>query len=302
MKMYSLIASFLLLSVSGWAQIYTPNNTIQGSSNNNYLGIGTNTPDRPLTIKGINSGNELISFKNSSNQYKWHINLRGGFNLTETGVSDYRLFIKDGGNVGIGTNTPIAKLDVNGSLVIRGTDLVLGRDNSRPIGTRQAQRALVHDLDDKLIINYDGDFEGGAFFHGPKVIFQTNKVGIGTSNIPNEHTANNQLYRLYVRGGIKTEEVKVEMCTGSWCDYVFKEDYQLMPLAEVAQHIQETGHLHKIASASTIEKEGLELKSMTINQQEKIEEIFLHLIQLEQRVKDLETKNKQLKNALSNQK
>lgn len=303
MKCYSLMLFCLSLSLTSSAQIYTPNNTTQGSSNGNYVGIGTYDINRPLTIKGVNSGSELISFKNTADQYKWHINLvSGGFNFAESGVMDYRLFLKEGGNVGIGTNNPIAKLDVNGSLVVRGSDFVLGKDDTRPIGTKQAQRAFVHDFNDKLIINYDGDFEGGTFFNGPKVIFDGPKVGIGTANIPNETTANNQPYRLYVRGGIKAEEIKVEMCAGSWCDYVFRSDYHLTPLSEVAQHIQEKGHLHNIASASTIENEGLELKSITINQQEKIEEIFLHLIKMEQRVNALEAENKQLRNALSNQK
>ena len=43
-----------------------------------------------------------------------------------------------------------------------GSDLNLGLKDGRPIGTRPAQRALVHDINDVLIINYDGDFEGGV--------------------------------------------------------------------------------------------------------------------------------------------
>ncbi len=43
-----------------------------------------------------------------------------------------------------------------------GSDLNLGLNDGRPIGSRPSQRALVHDINDVLIINYDGDFEGGV--------------------------------------------------------------------------------------------------------------------------------------------
>lgn len=74
------------------------------------------------------------------------------------------------GNVGLGTTNPAAKLDVNGKAVVRGSDFVLGTEDSRPIGNKKGQRALVHanpsaataDKDDSLILNYEGDFEGGT--------------------------------------------------------------------------------------------------------------------------------------------
>lgn len=43
-----------------------------------------------------------------------------------------------------------------------GADLKLGLDDGRNIGERTGQRALVHDDNDTLHINYDRDFEGGV--------------------------------------------------------------------------------------------------------------------------------------------
>lgn len=76
--------------------------------------------DRPVTIKADTTagGSEWISLKNSTGATKWHVNnLSGGVNFAETGLSDARLFLAAGGNVGVGTSTPTkATLEVNGSV------------------------------------------------------------------------------------------------------------------------------------------------------------------------------------------
>jgi hypothetical protein len=81
---------------------------------NGFVGIGTVFPDRPLTISGAGPSFEWLSFRVGSGT-RWHINNRNfGFNLAETGAADGRLFVAPGGNIGIGTEGPLAKLDVRG--------------------------------------------------------------------------------------------------------------------------------------------------------------------------------------------
>lgn len=131
-----------------------------------------------------------------------------------------------------------------------------------------------------------------------KMTFRYGPVVIGTDEIPaSADVANQDLsnYKLFVCGGILADEWLVPNTT--WCDYVFEPDYQLLSLEAVAQHIEETGHLHNTPSAEEIEAEGLNMKAATLNQQEKIEEIYLHLIQLNERVKNLEAENETLKAA-----
>jgi hypothetical protein len=84
------------------------------------VGIGTPSPDRPLTVQAQGASQELISFKDPGGATKWHINqdLGGsnpGLNFVETGVADGRLFLQAGGNVGIGTTGPNARLTVQTS-------------------------------------------------------------------------------------------------------------------------------------------------------------------------------------------
>jgi len=81
-----------------------------------HVGIGTVFPDRPLTITGAGPSYEWLSFR-VGGATRWHINNRNfGWNLAETGGADGRLFVAAGGNVGIGTEGPLAKLDVRGTI------------------------------------------------------------------------------------------------------------------------------------------------------------------------------------------
>lgn len=107
-------------------------------------------------------------------------------------------------------------------------------------------------------------------------------VGIGTSIVPNG-------YLLAVKSGIISEKVRVELCgAGGWCDYVFGADYPLLSLHELQTFIDKNHHLPGMPSGASIESDGgFELKDMTIRQQEKIEELFLYVIQLKEEIDQL---------------
>jgi len=108
------------------------------------------------------------------------------------------------------------------------------------------------------------------------------KVGIGavTTFPTTAGTVNVSAYKLFVTGGILTDEVRVNLSSGgSWADYVFAKDYDLKPLAEVEKFINENGHLPNVPSAKQVRQEGIALGEMAKIQQEKIEELMLYLIQ-----------------------
>ncbi len=139
-----------------------------------------------------------------------------------------------------------------------------------------------------------------GFFYGDAHV--TDRMGIGSGSLclnALEAAAPSANYRLFVDGGIASKELFVS--TGlPWCDYVFEEDYDLTPLTEVEKHIAEKGHLHNIASAKEIEAQGgFEVGKITVNQQEKIEEIFLHLIEMNKKIETLEAENTALKAKIS---
>ena len=72
-------------------------------------------------------------------------------------------------------------------------------------------------------------------------------------------------------------------------DYVFEDDYQLMPLEELESFIDANGHLPGIASAQQVKGEGLDLAGSQMSQLQKIEELTLYTIQQQKRIDHLET-------------
>ncbi len=103
-------------------------------------------------------------------------------------------------------------------------------------------------------------------------IAENGHVGIGTPH-PGA-------FRLAVNGSVRAKEVIVD--TG-WADFVFEDEYPLMPLAEVAQHIAENGHLPDIPSAQEVEANGVSVGDMQAKLLQKVEELTLYVIDLEQK-------------------
>lgn len=125
-----------------------------------------------------------------------------------------------------------------------------------------------------------------TLFVGPSdPIEGTGKVGVGLSTFP-ETVGGEDIdhYRLFVKGGILTQEVRVRT---SWADYVFDNQYSLKPLSEVDEYIEENGHLPNMPSAEEVEEQGIEIGEITRMQQEKIEELTLYVIALQKEIDEL---------------
>ena len=107
-------------------------------------------------------------------------------------------------------------------------------------------------------------------------------IGQGLATLP-------EGYLLYVKKGILAERVRVAVATSArWADYVFDDDYNLMPLKEVEEFIQENDHLPNVPSADEITETGIDMAEMAAKQMEKIEELTLYLIEANKRIEKLE--------------
>ena len=97
--------------------------------------------------------------------------------------------------------------------------------------------------------------------------------------------------KLTVDGNICAKEVRVSL-SGSpcWPDYVFANDYDLMKISDLKKYIQDNSHLPGIPSAAEVEGNGVELGATTELLLQKIEEMTLYIIQLEERIQQLENK------------
>jgi hypothetical protein len=73
-------------------------------------------------------------------------------------------------------------------------------------------------------------------------------------------------------------------------DYVFKPDYKLMPLSDLRNYITTNQHLPNIPSAAEYEETGVDLGELNRLLLEKVEELTLYTLQLEERLRKLENK------------
>ena len=96
--------------------------------------IGVGTTDSlltlPLTIRAIGATGDLIGFEAADGTLAWQINFgenTNGLNVTETDPTETRVFLETGGNVGVGTLDPEAKLDIRNVPAPGGNALGAGK-------------------------------------------------------------------------------------------------------------------------------------------------------------------------------
>ncbi|MDN5217119.1 hypothetical protein QQ020_33920 [Fulvivirgaceae bacterium BMA12] len=222
-------------------------------------------------------GNYISSF-NANNTYK-DLGLK-----TAPGVPQFLL--KTNGNVGIGVD-PGIKLDVYEN---SGTDVVAKfKTNDGFIAVAAAGSSTIN----PTYGNYISSFNANNTYKDlglktapgvPQLVLKTTgNVGIGTVNPGN--------FRLAVNGQIRAKEIKVE---ANWSDFVFEDDYNLRPLADVEAFILANKHLPDIPSAVEVEENGVNLGEIGSKLLQKIEELTLYTIGQEKRIKQQEKRIKQL--------
>lgn len=112
-------------------------------------------------------------------------------------------------------------------------------------------------------------------------------VGIGTNNTFG--------YTLAVNGSfICKQEIKISSTAVIWPDFVFtnyKDGLPLQPLSDLKAEILLSNHLPGIPSAEEIATDGIELVAFNALLLEKVEELTLYIIELEERVNAIENED-----------
>ncbi len=180
------------------------------------------------------------------------------------GPSKIYVACPDDARVGIGTNSPKAKLDVRGTTYT--TKLAIGGMNPDDMIGRFHLKTGFLEANNSTVFLIEND---------DRKIFQISNNGL-----------------------LNVREVKVDL--EAWPDYVFEENYKLRPLVEVENFIKLNGHLPNIPNAKTIESEGVNLGEMNKLLMEKVEELTLYLIEQNKQLQIQNTRIESLEKTIEN--
>lgn len=270
---------------SGW--LATSNLYNDGSK----IGIGNTSPTSPLSFS--NSLGKKISlypgvsgdagFGVFGNELRINTDYNGaditfGYDNFTNGFTE-NMRLKGNGNVGVGTNAPNYKLDVNGRIRLRHNGVTPGIWFNNSTNT---EASFIGQYTDNLF---------GIFGNAWQFAVNRNDgtVYMGSSNLDNENLTNGAGYKLKVFGKVIAEEVRVQL-KNAWPDYVFESGYKKLSITDLEKFVIENKHLPNIPSAKEIEQDGHQLGDVQVKMLEKIEELSLYIIELNKKVKALEEK------------
>lgn len=278
----------------------TSNNYTTGITNtamtidyNGNVGIGTTTPTSKLQVEGtlgISGAAPRINFAQSGSSSgaiyssAKDLNISGATTNEQSTTNPGNLILQTGsissfgntyaGNVGIGTATPVTKLEVK---------------------TGNNSWGIIHSNGSVKVGAYVGSSGGWIATQSNSPLYfctsllntnSTAQLTLLTNGNFGVGTLNPQ-YKFSVNGTIQAKEVRVE--TG-WADYVFEKDYPLPTLESVAAFVEINKHLPGIASAKDIQQNGLAVAAMQTKMMEKIEELTLYLIEQNKQIQQLQNK------------
>ncbi len=150
--------------------------------------------------------------------------------------------------VGISTNTPRVSLDVIGKIYTNSISI----GNVDPTTNQAKVHIKVQTLSDPL--------------NKPLLI----------------ENADRKLLQLDNTGLLLAREVKLDAL--AWPDYVFEPSYKLLPLNEVKNYINANKHLPNVPSATEMEANGINVAETNKLLMEKVEELTLYMIQLQEQL------------------
>ncbi|GEM_PF-973378 len=231
------------------------------------------------------------------------------------GSAGNQLFLHTNTNVGIGTSNPRYKLHAEGGFIGSEINSVTGILGGLFVDGRNSAAAEPNFRSWAIynMVEYSGTQNGLVFWE----YYDRNNNGITCDDGPTDCTSrmiiqngtgnlgvgfDNPTEKLDVAGNIRASGNFISGATTLTVpDYVFetyykgtsslKNDYNFKTLEEIESFTKAKGHLPGIPSAKEIQEKGqLNLTQSSLNNLEKIEELYLHLIEVNKENKELKEK------------
>jgi len=255
-------------------------NALRVSSSGGNVGLGTATPVLELQVTDGDSPGIRLEQNGSSGwtPQTWDIagNEANFFirDVTHSSKLPFRIkpnaptdsiYVDNSGEIGIGTSSPTGRLHITDSDATTKVKIV----NTESGGNREWAFAVSNS--DEFRVSKQGT--GGAEF----IVQGDGTVLIGPGS--------NTVFKLTPTGQIIISSTLTENGTP---DYVFADDYALIPVPELAEFIQENGHLPNVPSAREVAENGLDMTQFQLTLLEKIEELTMYIVEQDRVIRELQ--------------
>lgn len=256
--------------------------TSNGENRTGKIGIGNITsPSAKLHIKSDTSGEnenaDIMLETSASSQYAaiYFKTTDNYIRMRNTAGLDFNAprFNFQTGKVGIGNvSAPQATLHIKANSGENANIMLQTTDNTKDAAIIFRNTSNTISVGSNNLMN----------FAATSYSFTTGKVGIGCVNDMND-------FALAVQGGVVSTKVSV-LDIDSWPDFVFGNNYKLMNLYELEQYINTNQHLPEVPSAEEVSASGIDLGEMNALLLQKVEELTLHIIELQKQIDELKAK------------
>lgn len=283
------------------------------------LGIGTTSPVDLLHVLGgsgvrgraESSGTTYAGWlsKSSASEYFAGVSATGSDYQVYDNVGGANRFLIQSatGNVGIGTTTPMAALQVNDPdpSSRNGVVAYMTRPGIGDVGIGFAQTGV----NSYSIIHLAGSGASGGglgFFNSRwtgsvgrlDMMLDNNGnllLGSGISRFQSNTLAGKKAtYSLWVEKGVVAKDFAIAD-PSTWADFVFAPGYRLPALSETEHYIRQYGHLPEMPSEAEVKQNGYSVHEMNTRLLQKIEELTLHSIEQEKQIQQLTAMQAQLR-------
>ena len=275
----------IMMGINKHGSNYKPTlfiSTTQGSNETGKVGIGNViSPSAKLHIKADSSGEgedadimleptasgkyATIYFKTTDNYIRMRNTAGLEFNAPR--------FNFQTGKVGIGNvSAPQATLHIKAYSSENANIMLQTTDNTKDAAIIFCNTSNTISVGSNNMMN----------FAATSYSFTTGKVGIGCVNNMND-------FALAVQGGVVSTKVSV-LDIDSWPDFVFGNSYKLMNLYELEQYINANQHLPDVPAAQEVSANGIDLGEMNAILLQKVEELTLHIIELQKQIDELKAR------------